>query len=117
MNRDAPRATLTSSWISFWAGPVIGFSQQLLLFWLQPQSCNGRPWLAPALASLLTLLLAGVTLHAWRRLRRGPHAQEPPRIDGRTHFVDLLGVILPAFFLVACVWQLAATLIYPACLR
>jgi hypothetical protein len=117
VSKAGEAAALRPSWIGFWAGPVLGFAQLLLLFWLLPASCNGRPWLAPAVALLLTLLLAAVTLYAWRRQRRGPHAAEPPRIDGRTRFVELLGVIVPAFFLVAAVWQLAATLIYPPCLR
>jgi len=116
-NPEPARVTLRPSWIGFWAGPLLWFAQQQLLFWLQPASCNGRPWLSPALGGLMSLLIAAAALYAAQRLRHGPHAAEPERINGRTRFVELMGVIVPVFFLVAALWQTAATLIYPPCLR
>jgi hypothetical protein len=113
----ARAATLTASWLVFWIASLGWFVQQLLLFWLLPASCNGRPWLAPALGWGATLLVAIAAALGWRRWRRGPHAPDPPRIHGRSALVEQFGSIAPWFFLSAMLWQSAATLIYPPCLH
>jgi hypothetical protein len=102
------------AWAVFWSGPVAWFLQQLVLFQLALPNCHDKPWLAPGIGAVFLLIPIAAMVFASHALFRagGREATVPLR-----QFMLLVGGLAAATFLIAMLWQEAATLTYSGCER
>jgi len=102
------------AWGIFWSGPVAWFLQQLVLFQLTLPSCHGKPWLAPSVGAFFLLIPLASIVFAGRALY-GAGDKEATNPLGR--FILMTGGLAAVIFLIAMLWQEAATISYSGCER
>jgi hypothetical protein len=102
------------AWAVFWSGPIAWFLQQFVLFQLTLPSCHDKPWLASAVGALFLLIPAAAIIFAGRALL-GPGATMTDIPLRR--FILMTGGLAAVIFLIAMLWQEAATLVYSGCER
>jgi hypothetical protein len=101
------------AWAVFWSGPVAWFLQQLVLFQLTLPNCHDKPWLAPSVGAVFLLIPIAAIAFAYRALF-GPSRDTAVPLRS---FILMIGGLAAAAFLIAMVWQEAATLTYSGCER
>jgi hypothetical protein len=96
-------------WIAMALGPACWFGALLVTSALQPLACGHLPWLPPWLAGCFAIPLALGLIGAGSALI----AQRNP--TGAERFVALVGVIMPAVFMITLLWMVLGTAMFRAC--
>jgi hypothetical protein len=90
-------------------GPACWFGALLASDALQPLACQHLRWLLPGITAGCATVLGLSLFAAVRALVSARNLQ------GRDHFIGLLGVMTPAIFGIALLWTVLATSLFRAC--